>query len=166
VIPALAVRQNFEGQLRAAGINLSDLYNAQISSDLDCMALENDVRSAAIAVHQCLALSEVVSAASREGKPILASTWRDCRSYTCRGGNCDSQVSLATGTLIGSFLSEFQRRTQAEATQFVTVMRYTPPPKQHVVQFLFYTGFIMACLSVLFYWHWRKPRSPVRPATV
>jgi hypothetical protein len=162
LITAPAVQQNLEGQLRSVGINLSAIYNAQISTDLDCMAMEDGTR-AAIAVHQCLAFSEVVSA-SRQDKPILASTWRKCQSYTCRSGNCDSQASATTGTLLGAFLVEFQRRTQAEATQFVPAITYNPPPKRNVVQFVFYTGFIMACLSVLFYGQWRRPRATERRA--
>ena len=131
--------------------------------DLDCVALEDGIRGGPTAVHQCLALSEVVSA-SGQYKPILASTWRNCQSYTCRGGKCDSQVSAATGVLIGAFLSELRRRTQAESTQFVPVVAYAPPPRRNVVQFIFYTVFMMACLSVLFYWQWRRPRADVRRA--
>ena len=131
--------------------------------DLDCVGLEGGARATAIAVHQCLAFSEVLSTA-RKDKPILASTWRNCRSYTCRGGKCDSEASSAAGALIGAFLNELQHRTQAEATLFVPVIEYIPPPRRNVEQFIFYTVFIMACLSVLVYWQWRRHTPDVREA--
>ena len=162
-VSAAAVQKNFEGRLRSAGITVSAIHNAQIAMSLDCLALQDSAGAAAVAVHQCLAYSEVVSVA-REGKPILASTWQNCQSYTCRTGKCDSQTSSATGTLMNAFLTELQQRTQAEATQFVPVLTYNPPPRRNVIQFLFYTVFMMACLSVLFYWQWRKPRDEARRA--
>src|SRR5579883_717630 len=48
-LTAPAVQQNLEGQLHASGIDLSSIYNAQISTDLDCTALDAGVHPASMA---------------------------------------------------------------------------------------------------------------------
>jgi hypothetical protein len=64
--------------LRGAGVTVSDIHNARLTVDLDCVPVNPAVRGGALAVHQCPGFSELVSAPNSQ--PILANTCRQCES--------------------------------------------------------------------------------------
>src|SRR5690349_5155765 len=81
-IAAPPISQDAVAQLESAGVRVSDIHNAELTVDVDCLPLARP-HGASSAVHQCLGFSEMVAPASNGGRTMLATTWRQCQSYTC-----------------------------------------------------------------------------------
>src|SRR5229473_7220367 len=60
-----AIQRDVEAQLGLAGFRLAKAHSASLESDIDCVAVGPGARTTGIAVHQCLALSQVVTLPSQ-----------------------------------------------------------------------------------------------------
>ena len=167
-----ATRQQIENRLRSAGLTVSNVHTELLSIDVDCVALGSGARTGSTAVHECLEFSELVSTASHTRGAALASTWRKCQSFVCSRGNCDPPLRAGVNGLLNEFLGTINRRIRAvpaspvAAPVPVPVQVRAPVPtvayamaQVTVVSsrglLLFYSVYILACMSVLLYWHFR-----------
>ncbi len=155
------LRQDMEARLRAAGAEISTLHTVQLASEIDCVGTAPGVPTA---VHQCLAFSELVSAASREGRPMLAATWRQCQSYTCWGRRCEASVRSELATLMNTFMAEHQDRFRASAAAAtghpagnqVRTVEASLADAGTGVRRLVLSLYIAGCIGLLLYWRIRK----------
>lgn len=178
-ILAATMQDNTEARLRAAGIAVSQIHNAQLTVDIDCVAVGHSQRSAA-AIHQCLSLAEVMAASADPGRTALATTWRNCQSYTCSGAACQLSARSRMNVLMDLFLDYFHDRfRKRDATAAVTPNRQSvhptgtpsrssvssgrppefsdiPKPAGPRGKVIFYSIYMMACFSVLLYWQFRR----------
>jgi hypothetical protein len=151
-VPPGIVEQDAASRLQGAGVIVSDIHNAQVSIDLDCVPLKQTPHEVSFAVHQCLGFSELVS--SHDSKPLLANTWRKCESYICATRTCEAQVRTGLSALLDSFLSDFRERS-APPVQTASVV-YTPTGVSLAQRVGFYAVYLMLCLTVFLYWQFRK----------
>jgi hypothetical protein len=179
IVPT-AVREAAAARLAYVGITVSNIHNARLSMDLDCVAPPPARRNKAMAVQECLTFSEFVSAPSNEARPMLTSTWRRCRSYTC---DLKCEVSKRYGAqLMGEFLGDLwernptdrmspqQSRSESEnraaaqqsiSSQSTRVMASSNPlqdtsPPGITARIVIFGGYILTCISVLVYWQFRN----------
>ena len=162
VLPSV-IQQDAEAQLRGVGVTVSNIHNAQLAIDVDCVAVTPSARSTVVVVHQCLAFSELVSAPSNDGRAMLATTWRKCQSFTCGGAKCEPLVRSGLHTLINPFFSDFQERNSRND---LPIPQIRPQPQASVIpgeaphrlvgRVVFYLLYIMTCVTVLVYWQRRE----------
>lgn len=151
------LQQNAESRLRGVGLTVSDIHNAKLGIDVDCVPVSaaggrNTGRN--LAVHQCLGFSEVVSAAAGGGQPMLASTWRQCESYICETGKCEATVDAGLTGLVDTFLSVLaERSSQPPVRPPSSGTGGTVTPYERVIFFGLYT---VTCLTMFLYWQIRK----------
>jgi len=161
-IPPSVIQQVAEAQLRAVGVTVANIHNAQLAMDIDCVAVTPGSRSAAVVVHQCLAFSEPVPAASNGGRAMFATTWRKCQSFTCGGAKCELLARSGLSTLVNPFLSDFQERNARNDLPSPQI-RLQPRagflsgevPQRVVGGVVFYLLYIMVCVTVMVYWRRR-----------
>jgi len=151
-VPAAIIQHDAEGRLRSAGVTVSDIHNAQLTVDLDCVPVKPGAHDTALAVHQCLGLSELVS--SNERKPILANTWRKCESYICGTAKCEAPVRIGLNALLDSFLGELRERT-APRVETASVVD-APTGATATERVVYYAVYLMICVMLLLYWQLRK----------
>ncbi len=167
------VSRQVESRLLDAGIIVSNVHNAQLSADIDCVR----VSGGTLVVHQCLALSEIVSASSRRSGATLAGTWRKCESFVCSGPRCARFLRSGLEGLTGDFLAEYENRTAApavarQATPAKPAVAVRPAPvRSYAPRFTsaqavtaFYSLYILACMAVLLYWQFRSTFSAIMRA--
>lgn len=153
VAPAV-LRQNAESRLRGVGLTVSDIHNAKLGIDVDCVP----VKAAGghnLAVHQCLGFSEVVSAAASGGQPMLANTWRQCESYICESGKCEATVNAGLNGLVDTFLSVLAERS-SQAPVRPPANSGTSGPVTSYERVLFFGLYTVTCLTMFLYWQIRK----------
>jgi hypothetical protein len=166
--PAQVTQRNTEAQLRGAGVTVSNVHNARISVDIDCVAVDRESGPASVAVHQCVAFSEVVSAPSNSDKAMLASTWRNCQSYTCGTARCGALIRTGLQGLIDAFLSDWRMRQAnggrprpiEQRPQGANDLAAFTAARQRVDASLFFSVYILVCLTQLFHWQFRRPLYP------
>jgi hypothetical protein len=167
LVPPSVLQQDVEARLRGLGVTISSVHSAQLAVDVDCVGVGPGTRMSGVAVHQCLGLSEVVSVPSNDGRAMLATTWRQCQSYTCAGAKCKPLARTGLQTLIDSCLGDFQERHlarqggqpphAAKRAAVATVSSAYPETSPRMVgRVLFYSLYIMVCVSVMVYWQCRK----------
>jgi hypothetical protein len=152
------LQQNAEMRLRSVGLTVSDIHNAKLGIDVDCVPVtsaggRNPGRS--LAVHQCLGFSEVVSAAAGGGQPMLADTWRQCESYICESEKCQATVDAGLTGLVDTFLSVLAERSSEPPVRPLSSggATGTATPYERVIFFGLYT---ITCLTMFLYWQIRK----------
>jgi hypothetical protein len=169
-----ATRQQIENRLRSVGLTVSNVHTELLTIDVDCVALGSGARTGSTAVHECLGFSELVSTATHTRGAALASTWRKCQSFVCTRGSCDPPLRAGVNGLTNEFLTTFEPRiravppppalTPAPAPIPAPVKAPAPPALSPMTQvttvssrsiLLFYSVYILACMSVLLYWHFR-----------
>jgi len=167
-----ATRQQIENRLRGAGLTVSNVHTELLSIDVDCVALGSGARTGSTAVHGCLGFSELVSTTSHTRGAALAGTWRKCQSFVCTRGNCDPPLRAGVNGLVNEFLAAFETRVRAVPNSPDPAPVPVPAPAPVSVPavayamaqvtvvssrglLLFYSVYILACMSVLLYWHFR-----------
>jgi hypothetical protein len=109
-IPPSVIQQDAEAQLRGVGIIVSSIHNAQLAIDVYCAPVTPGSRSTAVVIRECLDFSEVVPAPANHGRPMSATTFRNCQSLVCRGAKCEPLVRSGLHTLLNPFLKDLQDR--------------------------------------------------------
>jgi len=178
VSPAV-IQQDAEAGLRSAGFTVSSIYSGRLAIEVDCGAVAPGAERAGMLVQQCADFSELVTAPSNNGKAMLATTWRKCQSFECRGARCEPLMRSRLSTLTNAFVSDFQERNprnallipqivgqpEANAAAEKTGQQGYPgqgPPaaayRTVPVTFrqVFYSLYLLSCLCVLLYWRLRK----------
>src|SRR5713101_1650995 len=158
-LAASAIQRDVEAHLGLAGFRLAKAHSASLESDIDCVAVGSRARTTGIAVHQCLALSQLVTLPS-QARGALATTWRRCQSYTCAHGECGASLLAAERDLVRVFISEFRARPQTETEP--AVARAAPFAQRAAsslslgAKVIYYGFYIVACCALLLRWEWRK----------
>lgn len=163
-IPGTVLQQDTETQLRKAGIAVSRVHTAALNTDFDCVPVKAESRAASLAVHQCLSLSQVVSMPTHSNGMTMATTWRQCESYTCSGRECQGYARTGQRGLVDAFLVEFRERAakptqtapapaQPAAVPLQAGMADAPKPGLRFTV-VFYVAYILMCLAVLARWEW------------
>src|SRR5436305_1715619 len=75
-----------ENQLRTFGFAVSKVYNARLAISVDCAAAHLPSQTASLAVHECLALSELDGTGTHASQ--FAATFRECQSFICDTPQC------------------------------------------------------------------------------
>jgi NAD-dependent oxidoreductase involved in siderophore biosynthesis len=130
--------------------------------EVECMASP----AGATAIHQCLDLKELVSQNSAQGRPAMASTWRKCASFQCRGGACAKTADGRLASLVDAFSEELKARgvSVAAAAPIVTIRETVGAPAAITqaaapggagTRTVFFSIYILFCLSVLLKWQLR-----------
>jgi hypothetical protein len=162
--PSAVLQQNLEDQLRAESIAVSRVYTAGLTADISCQSA--GMRS--VATQQCLALSQAVPQPSAANGLHLATTWRNCQSYTCSKQNCSEFARATQRTLFGQFISVLRaRKAQSKVpgapaaamsgssdrapTPFVSASVPTSILNPGAIIYMLY---ILTCMAVLARWQW------------
>jgi hypothetical protein len=161
-VAASAISQDAVAQLQSAGVPVSDIHNAELTVDVDCLPLARP-HGASSAVHQCLGFSEMVAPASNGGRAMLATTWRQCQSYTCSRANCESLLRPGLRTLVDAFLVDSQQRGLSLAAHAAPAapLSVSINPIERASQrvggpVIFYSLYLLMCFLVLLYWQMRR----------
>ena len=177
-IPPSVVQQDAEAWLRGVGVTVSNIHNAQLELDVDCVAATPGAQTTSVALYQCLSFSEAVSAPSNSGRATLATTWRRCQSFTCGRAKCEPLARSGLHALMSTFWTDFQERNSQNAQQIrpqqqasVIAASDQPPPagpgpsaahdpisQRAMGRILFYSLYIMTCVTLLVYWQFRGHR--------
>ncbi len=151
------VTQDAEARLRSAGIAVADVFNAQLAIDLDCVAVSSDPGVNPVAGYECLTFSEMVSVPSTDSS-TLASTWRQCQPFKCGRAGCASAARSGLQSMFDGFVKDLWERS-ARASQALSKPESIPVPKlpdRRLAGAIFYSLYIMACLTLLVYWRFRR----------
>jgi hypothetical protein len=115
-----------------------------------------------VVVRECIDFSEVVPALANHGRPMSATTFRNCQSLVCRGAKCESLVGSGLHTLLNPFLKDLQDRNSRKDGPIAQIQ---PLPQTGVIpreapqsiegRSVFYLLYIMTCVTVLLYWQCR-----------
>ena len=118
-------------------------------------------------IRECLDFSEVVPAPANHGRPMSATTFRNCQSLMCRGAKCEPLVRSGLHTLLNPFLKDLQDRNSRNDRPIAQI---EPQPQTGVIPGkllsasrdrallsaeVFYLLYIMTCVTVLVYWQCR-----------
>jgi len=156
-----ALQQDAETQLREAGIAVSRVHTAALATNLDCVPVSG---ARAVAVHQCLGLSQVVSVPGQGSGVTMATTWRQCQQYTCAGKQCEALARGSQRNLLTAFLGDFREQftKRAPAAPLAPVQASVAPDPGPVylaiprpvlkLSAVFYTLYILTCIAVLVRW--------------
>ena len=161
--PSAALQQNLEDHLRAESIAVSRVYTAGLTADISCQPA--GMRS--VAAQQCLALSQAVPQPSAANGLHLATTWRNCQSYTCSKQNCSEFARATQRTLAGQFISAL-RAPKAESQVPGPAATPVSPSERASIPFvsasvprsilnpgaIIYMLYILTCMAVLARWQW------------
>jgi hypothetical protein len=163
-----ASQEGIEGQLRDAGFTVAKAHSASLAAETDCTPVNKRPKSGELAVHQCLALSEVVTAPSKSRGLAMATTWRECESYTCTGRACEASMRSGLRKLVDVFAGDFRNRRgvpapaaaissarPATAVGAMSTDSALAPLGPETVR-VYYVVYILACIMVLFRWEWCK----------
>ncbi len=180
------VQQDIEAQLRGAGISVSNVHNAGLATEVDCVPAMAGGRLTGISVHQCLSLSQSGPSPSQGHGVTLVTTWRKCQSYTCGKRNCAALIRSKLRSLVGAFLTDAPTinsahdmlgqparprqqvsETNLAARELSTAERrssqatepipYTPSTKPALGPYvIYYLLYILMCLAVLALWEYWK----------
>jgi hypothetical protein len=165
VISPAAVQQDLEHQLRSGGITVSKVHSARLSAEVDCVPVTAGAQKPSIAVHQCLALSQVVSRQEQGREAMLATTWRKCQAYTCDNRQCDVLVRTGLRDLANVFIADSH-----EAVSVLEPLRSAAPPRPAAestaagfggtsllskADTVYYVLYILACAIVFVMWQVR-----------
>ena len=156
------VQQDAETQLRGVGLTMSSIHNGQLAIDIYCAPVTPGSRKTAVVVRECLDFSELVPAPANPGRPMSATTFRNCQSLVCRGAKCESLVGSGLHTLLNPFLKDLQDRNSRNDGPIAQIQ---PRPQTGVIprdaprriegRSVFYLLYIMTCVTVLIYWQCR-----------
>jgi hypothetical protein len=164
---AIAGVEDTEARLRAAGFTVAKAHSATLLADIDCVPVNARPKSGEYAIQQCLALSEVVPAPTQSRGLAMATTWRQCKSFTCVGRRCDSSMRSGLHNLVDEFAVDLRERSKARATagpapaasqptfgtaEAVTAVQTLNPDNTKA----YYVIYILTCIMVLFRWEWCK----------
>ena len=158
LVPSM-IQSDAEGRLRGVGVIVSNVHNAELAVDVDCVTVNPRTSLETLAVHQCLAFSEVVQTPFSDRRAMLATTWRKCQAYRCNGARCEPILRASQQALIDNFWSDFQERNSADSAP---PAQSRPEPPTRIVETrtagrdVIFALYIMTCLSVLAYWQFRK----------
>lgn len=159
------VQQDAETQLRGVGVTMSSIHNGQLAIDIYCAPVTPGSRKTAVVVRECLDFSELVPAPANPGRPMSATTFRNCQSLVCRGTNCESLVGSGLHTLLNPFLKDLQdrnSRNNSPIAQIQTLPQTGVIPREAPQRIegrsVFYLLYIMTCVTVLIYWQCRGHR--------
>jgi len=148
-IAAPLLQRDIETQLRNAGIVVSRVHSAKLNTTLDCVPVSDQSRAAGMAVHQCLALSQVVSVPSHAHGMTMATTWQQCQSYTCTGHHCSDYAQTSQRSLVDTFLAVEHERSANLPVHAASIAVPTPPLR---VDQVFYGLYILTCLGLVVRW--------------
>jgi hypothetical protein len=160
-----AVQQDLEDQLRSAGLTVSKVHSARLSAEIDCVPVSGGAQKANIAVHQCLALSQVVSRQEQGREAILATTWRKCQAYTCGDRQCEVLARTGLRDLANLFVADSH-----QAVSMLEPLRSAAPPQAtgttaagfgtttliSNADTTYYVLYILACAVVFLTWQLRR----------
>ncbi|MCU1234710.1 MAG: hypothetical protein JWP63_2677 [Candidatus Solibacter sp.] len=157
-IAAPVIQEAIETQLRDAGFPLAKARTATLGSEIDCVSVKVEkMASQKVSARQCVSLSQIVSVPS-EVRTALATTWRQCQSYTCAGKGCEPLALAAARNLVGAFIAAQRERSAREmkavAGAVAAVDRTASAPLPPDLKFPYYCLYIMTCMAVLFRWQW------------
>jgi hypothetical protein len=167
----LALQQDSETRLRASGIATWRLSTSRLTAEFDCTPVAPASRTAKLAIRHCLNLSELAAAPGHANGMTIATTWKQCQSYTCAGRQCAASASTAQVALVDGFLSDYRKRRAAQtptpqppAGHRDSVASLTPPYPGPVSPLLnpnviFYLLYILLCIAVLARWEWARSRT-------
>jgi len=159
-LPAAALQQDLEAQLHGAGIATSRVHNAGLSADFECVPVESNAAAGSLAVHQCLSLAQVVSVPATSSGMKLATTWRNCQQYTCRGSSCATFARTGQRSLFDEFLTAYRDLNATREAPPSPVQTASIGPTFHVevsrpvyvFSLVFYLVYILTCLMLLVRW--------------
>jgi len=160
-----AVQQGLQDQLRSAGFTVSKVHSARLSAEIDCVPVSAGAQKANIAVHQCLALSQVVSRQEQGREAIQATTWRKCQAYTCGDRQCEVLARTGLRDLANLFVADSR-----EAVSMLEPLRSAAPPQATGTavggfgvttlaanaETTYYALYIVLCAVVLLSWQFRR----------
>jgi hypothetical protein len=174
---APALRRMAAERLSGAGITVSSIHNSQLEVGVDCIARTPSRRSQAISVSECVTFSEPLATLSSNGKTIVGSAWQGCQSFACTRAKCDAALTRED-VLLNALLDDFQERDAAgripepaphQPTSVFAApplplatppagraYSYSPPPDHALGRLIFYSTYIMTCLSLFVYWQFRS----------
>ena len=162
ILPSV-VQQDAEAQLRGAGVTVSSIHNAQLAVEVYCSPVTPGSQKTAVVIRECLDFSEVVPAPANHGRPMSATTFRNCQSLVCRGAKCEPLVRSGLRTLLNPFLKDLQDRNSRNDSSIAQIQ---PQPKTGVIpreapqrieeRSVFYLLYISTSVTVLLYWQFRK----------
>lgn len=156
VIDSSSIRKAMETQLQDAGYQIGRIHSSRFGSDLDCVPVNSDHVSARTVIHQCLSLTQAVSVPA-QARSTLASTWRQCQSYTCAERACQTAALSTTRQLVEEFIAENRPTVKREAIAAQpAIASPIHSPVSSDTRSLFYCFYIVACIAVLFRWEWCK----------
>ncbi len=159
------LQEQLETGLRRHGIALSSVHTARLGMEVECMSSPESGN--ALAIHQCLDLKELVSQNSAEGRAAMASTWRKCAAFQCRSGACAKTADGRLASLLDGFSEELQSRAGSAAltAPIITIRNAVGTPAAALAQAaapdgagtrtVFFSVYILFCLSVLLKWQLR-----------
>ena len=148
-IAAAMLQRDIETQLRNAGLVVSRVPSAKLTTNLDCVPVSDQSRSAGMAVHQCLALSQVVSVPSQADAMTMATTWQQCQSYTCAGRHCADYAQTSQRSLVDTFLAVEHERSADLPVRAANIGLAGTPLR---VDQVFYGLYILICLGLVVRW--------------
>ena len=164
---ASALQQEAESQLRQAGIAVSRVHTGMLTTDLACVPLAAESGARSMAVHQCLALSQAVSMPGQVNGVTSATTWRQCRQYTCSIRQCDANARSGQHDLVTAFLAEFREQftKPAQPASAAPPAQQAHPAEAAMVQIevprttlkasvIIFGLYILTCVAVLIRWEW------------
>jgi hypothetical protein len=169
-IPVAALEQDTTGQLAAASIGISRVHSAGLVTAIDCAPASPQAR-VMVTVQHCLEFSQVVSDAAAANGLHLATTWKNCQSYTCGREKCAILARSAQRTLVDQFLPHFRElrtKTAAPAPATQSQPTQSQPPVEAAVgiddaarqpldfRVAFFVLYLFACLALMVRWHWRS----------
>jgi len=158
-----ALQQDVESQLREAGIGVSRVHSAALTTDVDCVPVYGGASAGGVAVHLCLSLSQVVSMPSHSNGMAMATTWRQCQGYTCAGGQCGTYARTSQRGLVDAFLADFRARAARQGRSAESQRESggqsplqasfaAPPDLVSKLSVVFYALYIVTCLVVFVRW--------------
>lgn len=160
-IQPTGMQSHAEELLRAGGITVSNIYNAQIAVDTDCAPLRRQTVSPGMSVNQCLSFLEVGALPGAERRTGFSTTWRSCQSLTCSRSKCEAIVNSRIDTLVNMFLAEVTTPRQAILERINAAPLQSAPSQPErtglplILVQIFLALLILGPLSLLLYWQLR-----------
>ena len=169
-------REDATALLVRAGFIVSNVHNAVVSIDTDCVAIPHSNRSSVMTVNQCLSLSETAPDRSNGKSAVPSTIWRECKASRCIGLNCQELAQSGLHDLLLQLWSGFQENdAQKDSVALTTTdplvirrglerapassvqsIAYMSESKRAAVRKVFYSLYLMNCLTLLVYWQFRR----------
>ena len=177
------LKQDATTLLRGVGFTVSNIHSSRLEISTDCVAADRRSHTPAMAIDQCLSLSETLPDRSTQSGAMVATTWRKCQSNRCVGPNCEDLVRSGLHSQLIELLSSFQKhdslsalappQTKPQQQAGVTVEEaarhvklrpfsasystgYAPIPRRMLIRNAFYLLYVMNCLGLMVYWQFRQ----------